>query len=133
VDLHGIADFKPVKHPGVMVRAFSFPIPRILQHLKQGDFRKEYPAKETILAFRQRGGVLDVSEINAFTRDFLALSDGRKTLEAIGRELFPTYGGEMEPRAFFDACVEAVQVLGEKRLIQSHVQPDPPPFPGDET
>jgi radical SAM superfamily enzyme YgiQ (UPF0313 family) len=131
VDLHEIADFKPVINSGVIVRAFSFPVPRVLQCLKQGDFREEHPEEGMILAFRQSGGVLNVSEINAFTRDFLALSDGKKTLEAIGRKLFPTYGRDMEPRAFFDACVEAVQVLGDKRLIQSHVQP--PPFPGDET
>ena len=112
------SDFKPMKNPGVIVREFSFNLPVILEHLRQGDFRESYPPEQSLLAFRQGGGLLNVSQINSFTRDFLSLSDGKKTLEDIGRELYGRYGGEMQPKEFFEACAEAARVLGETFLLQ---------------
>jgi hypothetical protein len=132
IDLEGIRDFKPMKNPGVIVKEFSFNLPVILEHLRQGDFRESYPPEQTLLAFQQREGLLNVSEINAFTRDFLALSEGEKTLEAIGRELFGKYGGEMQPEEFFEACEEAARVLGEEFLLQPSTDRGSPWFSGGE-
>jgi len=132
IDLDGIRDFKPMKNPGVLVREFSFNLPVILEHLRRGEFRESYPPGQTLLAFRQRGDLLNVSEINAFTRDFLTLSDGEKTLEAIGRELYERYGGEMQSEEFFEACEEAARVLGEEFLLQPSADRGSPSFSGGE-
>jgi hypothetical protein len=63
--------------------------------------------------------MLDVSEINHFTRDFLELSDGTNSIKDICRKLFPRYGSDMKEEDFFDSCKEAVQVLGEMGLLST--------------
>jgi hypothetical protein len=133
IDLQGMRDFKPLKHPGLIVRDFTFDLSRIIQHLKQGDFRENYPPAKTFMVFRQQGGILDVSEINLFTRDFLALSDGNRTVDVIAKRLYPRHGREMDPGALFDACLEAVRVLGDKRLLGSDAPPRFSLPSGDET
>jgi hypothetical protein len=119
IDLSRIREFKPVKSEKIIIEKFDFDLPGVILDLKRGDFEEEYPEQETLLVFTQDDDLLDVSEVNSFARDFLGLCDGKRTLQIISRELHKEYGQDMDLEAFFDGCVEAVQVLGEKRFIAS--------------
>ena len=57
-------------------------------------------------------------EINAFTRDLLALCDGESPLESVSNELYGQYGQDMTRKAFFDSCVEAIQVLEKEGYLK---------------
>ncbi|MEE9611529.1 MAG: hypothetical protein V3W19_09765, partial [Desulfatiglandales bacterium] len=118
IDLNQVKKFKPVKSKRMIVEVFDFNLPLIILDLKAGQFEKEYPLQKTLLVFRQEDGLLDVSEINAFARDFLDLCDGETSLQAISQELYHRYGQDLKPGNFFDACVEAIQVLGKKRFLE---------------
>ena len=118
IDLSKVKEFKPVRSGEIIIEEFDFNVPVIILDLKAGDFREQYPPKKTLLIFRQEGKLLDVSEINPFTRDFLDLCDGEKTLRTISRELHIRYGPDMKDDEFFDACVEAIQTLGNNRFLE---------------
>jgi radical SAM superfamily enzyme YgiQ (UPF0313 family) len=117
IDINRTRDLKPIKNENMIVEEFAFHIPVIIMDLKAGDFGHEYPDRKTLLVFRQIDNVLDVSEINPFTKDFMSLCDGRTTLKTISQELHNLYGQDMKPGDFFDACVEAVQILGKKGFL----------------
>jgi hypothetical protein len=72
-----------------------------------------------LLVFKQDDDLLDVSEINSFTRDFLELCNGKKTVEAISEALYERHGQEMAGNDFFDSCVEAIKILGKERLLEA--------------
>ena len=84
-----------------------------------GDFKEQYPPHKTLLVFKQDDDLLDVSEINSFTRDFLELCNGKKTVEAISEALYERHGQEMADNDFFDSCVEAIKILGKERLLEA--------------
>jgi hypothetical protein len=117
MDLSQIREFKPVKSEKIIIEKFDFDLPGIILDLKRGNFKESYPDRKTLLVFTQEDDLLDVSEINAFARDFLGLCDGKRTIQGISQDLYKQYGQDMKPEDFFDGCVEAVQVLGKKRFI----------------
>ena len=119
IDLGRIREFRPSKNEKTVIERFDFHLPSVILHLKHGDYEEAYPGRETLLIFKQDEDLLDVSEINTFAKDFLDLCDGRTTLQTISQELYQLYGQDMKPAEFFDACLEAVQVLGEKRFLES--------------
>jgi radical SAM superfamily enzyme YgiQ (UPF0313 family) len=119
IDLDKIREFKPEKNDKMMIQAFDFDIPVIILDLKAGRFRDKYPQKRTLLLFRQEDDILDVAEINAFSKDFLELCDGKSTLKVIAGKLFSRYGRDMKPGDFLDSCVEAAQIFGEQGLLRS--------------
>ncbi len=119
IDLSRIREFKPIKSEKIIIEKFDFDLPGVILDLKSGNFKEVYPAQETLLVFTQDDDILDVSEINAFARDFIGLCDGKRTLQSISKELYKQYGQDMKPENFYDGCVEAVQVLGKKRYIAS--------------
>ena len=119
IDLGRIREFRPSKNEKTVIEKFDFHLPSIILDLKHGDYEEEYPGRETLLIFKQDEDLLDVSEINTFAKDFLDLCDGRTTLQNISQELYQQYGQDMKPAEFFVAYVEAVQVLGEKRFLES--------------
>ena len=65
----------------------------------------------------QNDDLLDVSEVNLFAKDFLERCNGKTSVESISRELYKHYGGDMKTEDFFDACVDAAQVLGKKGYL----------------
>jgi hypothetical protein len=119
IDLSRIREFKPIKSEKIILEKFDFDLPSVILDLKSGNFEEIYPTRETLLVFAQDNDLLDVSEINAFARDFMGLCDGKRTLQSISQELYKQYGQDMKPENFYDGCVEAVQVLGKKRFIAS--------------
>lgn len=119
VDLQKIGDFRPRKSGRIIVEAFDFNIPMIILDFKAGNFAGTYEPQETFLIFRQEDDFLDVSEVNGFVRDLLELSNGEKTLESISHMLYHRYGQGMKPETFFETCVEAIQLLGNERFLES--------------
>jgi hypothetical protein len=119
IDLSRIREFMPIKNEKIIIEKFDFDLPSVILDLKSGIFKETYPDRETLLAFTQDDDLLEVSEINPFARDFLALCDGKRTVQGISQELHEQYGQDVKPDKFFDGCVEAVQVLGKKRYIES--------------
>jgi len=131
IDLSSIRQFKPLRSKKTLIEEFDFNLPMIIIDLKAGKFSNEYPREKTLLVFTQEDGLLCVSEINTFAKDFLELCDGEATLEAISEELHKRYGQGMGSKEFFDSCVEALQIFGEKRLVASG-QPQDRPRKGGE-
>lgn len=119
IDLSSIHQFIPLKSERMLIEEFDFNVPMVIIDLKAGSFDEEYRPQKTLLVFMQEDDLLHVSEINPFARDFLELCDGRATLEVICKELYGTYGQDMEPKEFFDSCVEGLRILGEKRLVET--------------
>jgi len=119
IDMDKIKGFRPVKSEKIIIEKFDFDISGVILDLKGGNLNETYPAQETLLVFKQEADLLDVSEINPFTKDFLELCDGRKTLDDISGDLYQRYGGDMKPGDFFDSCVEAVEVLGKMGMLES--------------
>ena len=119
IDLSRIHQFIPLRNRRVLIEEFDFNLPMVIMDFKAGSFDEEYRPEKTLLVFRQEDDLLHVSEINPFARDFLELCDGRATLEAISKELYSSYGEDMEPKEFLDSCVEGLRILGEKRLVET--------------
>jgi radical SAM superfamily enzyme YgiQ (UPF0313 family) len=119
MDLSRIREFKPIKSEKIIIEKFDFDLPGVILDLKSGKLKESYPDQETLLVFTQDDDLLDVSEINAFAKDFLILCDGEKTVQGISQELYKQYGQGMKPEDFLDGCMKAVQVLGKKRFIES--------------
>jgi radical SAM superfamily enzyme YgiQ (UPF0313 family) len=118
IDLDKVRNFRPLRSQRIIVEPFDFNLSMIVSELKSGVLRETYPLQETVLVFRQDGDLLDVSEVNAFAKDFLDLCSGDKSLVSISEELYPRYGQGMKPQDFFETCVEALQVLGDKGWIE---------------
>jgi hypothetical protein len=119
MDLSRIREFKPIKSEKIIIEKFDFDLPGVILDLKSGEFKESYPDQETLLVFTQDDDLLDVSEINAFAKDFLILCDGEKTVQGISQELYKQYGQGTKPEDFLDGCMKAVHVLGKKRFIES--------------
>ena len=119
IDINQVRKFKPAKSKKIIIEAFDFNIPVIIVDLVAGNFKEEYPPQKTFLVFKQDDDLLDVSEINPFTRDFLELCNGKKTLEAISEMLYERHGQDMEAAEFFNSCLEAIKVLGKERLLET--------------
>ena len=109
--------FVALKNSDAVVKEFDFDIPVIIMDFKAGRFQETYKPQKTLLLFRQEEDILDVVEINAFTRDLLARCDGESPLESVSEKLYPQYGRDMTREAFFDSCVEAVQILGKEGYL----------------
>jgi len=120
IDLGRIREFKPAKSKKIIIEKFDFDLPGVILDFKSGNFKESYPERETLLVFNQDDDLLDVSEINAFAKDFLGLCDGKRSVQSISQELYQQYGQDITYEKFFDGCVEAVQVLGKKRYIESN-------------
>jgi hypothetical protein len=118
-DINKIDDMKPIKARKALIGRFDFNLSVIIIDMREGNLKKHYDGKETYMVFYHDGDMLDVSEINHFTRDFLELSDGTNSIKDICRKLFPRYGSDMKEEDFFDSCKEAVQVLGEMGLLST--------------
>lgn len=117
MDLNRTEDLRPTRNEQIIIAEFDFDLPVIIMDLKAGDFRGDYPRQGTLLAFQQTDSLLNVSEINPFTMDFINLCDGKTTLQAISRELYSRYGSDENPEDFLEMCVEALQILGEKGFV----------------
>ena len=118
IDLRNISGFVAVKNSDAIMKEFDFDVPVIIMDFKAGRFQETYEPQKTLLLFRQEEDLLEVVEINAFTRDLLELCDGESPLESVSSELYGQYGQDMTRKAFFDSCVEAVQILGKEGYLK---------------
>lgn len=118
IDLNRLSDLTPKRDQGIVIGRFDFDLPVIIIDLKSGIFDKVYQPQETLLAFRQEDDMLEVNEINAFGRDFLALCDGGSPLETIARELYDRYGQGMTREGFMKSCEEALEMLARSHLVE---------------
>ncbi|MBW1786207.1 MAG: cobalamin-dependent protein [Deltaproteobacteria bacterium] len=126
IDLLDLKAFRPLKNAQIIIESFDFDMQVIIMDLISGRFTETYPPEKKLFLFRQEDDVLDVSEINAFVRDFLEQCNGNNSLNAISDALFETHGEGKTPKAFFDACVEALQILGEQGFFHIDESDHPP-------
>jgi len=119
IDLHRIREFKPLRSQAFLLESFDYPLPEIVRNMRSASFFEQYPLEHTILVFQQKGERLEVTEINAFGRDFLNLCSGEISLAHIAEQLYPRYGSTMSRKEFFGECVDAVQDLGSISLLQA--------------
>lgn len=117
IDLCRLQGWRPLSARNVLILGFENPVPRIIEDMKTGLFRQEYPQEETWLVFRQDKNRLEVTEINDFGKDFLSLCDGAATVEEIAGRLFHQYGTNMEYSDFVGNCREALVGLWEMNLL----------------
>lgn len=118
IDLNRIRELKPSKSEKIIIEKFDFNIPVVILDITSGKYEEVYEAQEILLVFKQEEDLLDVSEINLFVKDFLETCDGDTPLAEISKELYARYGRDIQDGDFFDSCVEAVKILGEKGLLK---------------
>ena len=119
IDLNRTKDLRPLRSRTIIIESFSFDMTAIVSDLKAGEFREDYAPKQSMLLFRQEGDLLDVSEINQFTKDFLSHCNGETSVDDISRALYGQYGRNMTPEDFFEGCMEAARALGKEGLLVS--------------
>jgi hypothetical protein len=113
------AGFKqsPLRRMDMVLDRFAYDLPMVIADLRQGVLRESYPLKETWLAFMQRGGELEVTELNEFGSRFLELCDGTRSIEEVAAILHPLFGAGMDRSGFAAACREALETLAGLGMI----------------
>lgn len=117
-DLCRLAELLPRRDRGVVVREFARNLPMIIDDMKEGVFRENYPLEPTLLVFSAGEKGVEVSQINEFGRDLLELCDGSARLEEIASGLYQRYGSGMGSEGFMDECREAMETLREMELVR---------------
>jgi hypothetical protein len=117
-DLCRLEERLPRLNSTVVIREFSHNLPGIIHDLKEGLFRESYPVEPTLLVFAAGEKGVEVTQINEFGRDLLALCDGSARLEEIARSLYRRHGSGMGSDSFFDECREAMDTLRELELVR---------------
>ncbi len=117
IDLSGVKNWRPHRRQNVLVRSFAYDLPEIIEDLKAGQLLASYPEAPTWLVFRQEGGELEVTAVNRFGSDFLALCDGSARLDEIADRMYPQYGQDMNQEAFRNTCREAAASLNALHLL----------------
>lgn len=117
IDIYDPGDWRPAITDNVLVSGFRYDLPAILADLACGEIRPDYPETATCLVFRQQGSELEVTAINEFGRELLALCDGSRTTEQIAASLRSRYAESTNPAAFSEVCRQALQQLVELRLV----------------
>ncbi|MBF0481603.1 MAG: radical SAM protein [Desulfovibrionaceae bacterium] len=102
---------------GVIVDVFDYDLPRIIEDLRDGIVNANYPEAVSRLVFEHRDGQLEVSEVNAFGNDFLALCDGSTTVGQIARAMYASHGGGMEFAGFVEECERAARMFASMRIV----------------
>ncbi len=113
IDIKNIWKLRPLRSRGIFIKEFDFDLSVIILDLKAGQFKPIYPLQKTWLLFRQEGSILQVTEINGFTKDFLYSCNGENTLESICRDLYSVHGPSTEFSGFKEGCADAARVLAE--------------------
>ncbi len=117
-DLCRLEERLPRRQQGTVVREFVHNLPLIVDDLKDGVFRENYPDEATLLIFSVREAGMEVTQINEFGRDLLELCDGSARLEEIARHLHKRHGSGMGNEGFTDECREALEALREMELVR---------------
>jgi hypothetical protein len=125
IDLQHLDEWRPQRPANVRLAEFRFDLPAIVTDLKAGIVRERYPEQASCLVFRQQGGELQVSTVNAFGAELLGLCDGNSSLTEIAARLHPGHGAGQRPEEFFAACCEAAQQLAGLELLEMTVEQQP--------
>jgi len=108
----------PARRAGLVIREFSVDMDQVVHDLRNGVVASFYPPSPCSLAFLGGEASLEVSEMNDFGRDLLALCDGENSPASIAKTLFRDYGDIMDPKAFDAACREALDQLAGLGFIR---------------
>jgi hypothetical protein len=125
IDLQHLDEWRPQRPDNVRLAEFHFDLPAIVTDLKAGIVRERYPEQASCLVFRQQGSELQVSTVNAFGAELLALCDGNSSLTDIAARLQPGHGAGQRPEEFFAACCDAAQQLAGLDLLEMTVEQQP--------
>lgn len=117
-DLCRLEERLPRRNRGVVVREFCHNLPGIIDDLREGLFRENYPPEPTLLVFSAGEEGVEVTQINAFGRDLLELCNGSARLEEIAHDLYRRHGSGMGSDRFFHECREAMDTLRELELLR---------------
>lgn len=117
MDIDRLDQWRPQRNRDVLVAAFAYDMPTILDDLKSGCIHEIYPPHQVWLVFRQQDEMLDITEINDFGRDLLEMCDGTHPIEDVAERLYSDYGQEMTPAAFAESCREAAAELESMNLL----------------
>ncbi len=125
IDLQRLDEWRPRRPANVRVAAFRFDLPAIVADLKDGLVSTHYSEKPSWLVFHQDGTQLEVTAINAFGADLLALCDGTASLAELVARLQGVHG-QGQPHALFDSsCRDALRQLAGLDLLETSF-PQPP-------
>jgi len=111
LEKNGTLSFLPRRRAGVVVADFAFPLPVIVEDLREGRIEKVYPAERCHLLFRHDDGMLEVLETNPFGGDFVRLCDGDRSVEEIAALLAPRFADGMTQNEFIASCRDATEEL----------------------
>ena len=125
IDLCRLHDWHPRRPKNVIIETFDYDMPSIVADLKAGNYVRSYPKCPCHLAFRQQNSELEVTEVNAFGRDFVMHCSGTTTIKEIAAKLKPTYGTKMSDADFLTACQDAALELSQLELLAA-IQPETP-------
>ena len=113
----------PVPAEGVAVASFARNLPQVVADLKEGIFRQSYPPEPSVLIFHHSGERVEVTEVNGFGEDFLALCDGSRTPGDIAARLHGRYGTGMDAARFREECLDALALFAEMGILRDGTAP----------
>ncbi|WP_298431895.1 radical SAM protein [Geobacter sp.] len=113
----------PVLAEWVAVACFARNIPQIVADMKDGIFSPSYPPEPSVLIFHHSGERVEVTEVNSFGEDFLALCDGSRTCDDIATRLYGRYGAGMDATRFREECLDALAVFAEMGILRDGMAP----------
>jgi len=113
IDIYTPRTWRPATAGNLLLAHFDHDLPAILDDLKAGILRENYPPASTWMVFRQQGKELEVCRTNDFGRDMLELCDGTRTPEEIAALLRPRHGADTDPGEFTELCRQALRQLAE--------------------
>ena len=117
IDFYNPGNWRPAISDNVLVSEFRYDLPAILADLAGDKIRENYPELATCLVFRQQGSELEVTAINAFGQEMLALCNGSLTMAQITARLHARYAESTRLAEFSEICRQALQQLVELRLV----------------
>jgi hypothetical protein len=125
IDLQRLDEWRPRRPANVRVAAFGFDLPAIVADIKGGVAGTRYPEKPSWLVFRQDGTQLEVTSINVFGADLLALCDGAASPDELAARLQEVHGQGQPHALFSSSCRDALRQLAGLDLLETSF-PQPP-------
>jgi len=117
IDIFSLDELVPDRKKNVIISEFDHNLPEIIEDMKAGIFKKNYPDEHVWIVFFHENKELEVTQINDFGKDFIRMCDGIAKIEDIAYKLHPIYGKDMGAEAFLKECKTAFVALADMRLL----------------
>ena len=117
IDMFSLDGFMPECKKNVIISGFDHNLPVIIEDLKAGIFKNNYPDEHVWVVFFHENKELEVTQINNFGKDFIEICDGIAKIEDIADKLYPVYGKDMGAEVFLKECKTTFVALAEMRLL----------------